>query len=200
MSTRVFYLGVVAALGLTFAACSPQSSSPRCGVEFNPERVKRGLPVILPTWENRTSKGLSEWWVTNRFDSGKPMHTRKTIGWGAHGDAALDDETDTYVSGRAFDGSVLTNVNTDRESITIRYRHHDDRNDAIRFPSPWDCYLNSARHGGRKEISLEEAETILSSWGLKRLNYPSEPDGATNGSQPIRSETNTTPSAAGSRR
>jgi len=128
------------------------------------------------------------------------MHTRKTIGWGAHGDAALDDETDTYVSGRAFDGSVLTNVNTDREIIYIRYSYDDDLNDARRLPSPWTCYLNSARHGGRKWISLEEAETILSSWGLKRLNYPSEPDGATNGSQPVQPATNSTPLPAGSGR
>ena len=156
--------------------------------------------MILPTWKNRTSKGSSEWWVTNRFDSGKPMHTGKMIRWGSHGDAALDWELDTYVSGRAFDGSVLTNRNTDGERITIQYRHHDTRNDGIGFPSPWDCTLYSARYVRGKWISLEEAETILSSWGLKRLNYPSEPDGATNGSQPVQPATNSTPLPAGSGR
>jgi hypothetical protein len=185
----------LASVATLLAACSVQSPTPRFGAEHNAERIKRALPVISPQWENyNVGNNASEaaWRTTGYdFDSGRPAHFGKKVGYPS---GALDWEEDYYYSGRKFNGSIIDpDSGTAWESITV---HYDYRASG----SPWQCSVTSDRHGGQKEITLEEAEAILLSWGLKRLSHNSEPDGAANGSQPIRSETNRTSSAAGSRR
>jgi hypothetical protein len=177
------------------AGCSVQSPAPRFGVEHNAERIKRELPVILPQWENyNVGNNASEaaWRMASYdFDSGRAEHFGKKVGYPS---GALDWEEDYYYSGRKFDSSIIDpDSGTAWERITVHYDYHAS-------DSPWQCSVISDRHGGMKQITLEEAEAILRSWGLKRLNHNSEPDGPANESQPIRLETNRTSSAAGSRR
>jgi hypothetical protein len=196
MSIRLFIS--FAAVAVLLAACSVQSPAPRFGAEHNAERVKRGLPVVLSQWENyNVGNNASEaaWRTTGyNFDSGRPEHFGKKVGYPS---GALDWEEDYYYSGRKFDGSIIdSDSGTEWEKITVHYDYKASAN-------PWQCFVISDRHGGMsgmKQITLGEAETIMSSWGLKRLNHSSEQDGAANESQPTRSDTNRTSSAAGSRR
>lgn len=158
MSTRDFTMwGSVAIL---FAACSQQPPAPRFGVEHNAERMKRGLPVILPQWENHNlGNNASEaaWRMTNsHLDSGKAEHFGKKVGYQS---GALDWEEDYYYSGRKFDGSIIDpDSGTIWESITVHYDYKVSTN-------PWQCFVISDRHGGLEQIPLNEAESILASWG-----------------------------------
>ena len=59
-------------------------------------------------------------------------------------------------------------------------------------------YINNGLHTPEAENSLQDLKHALAK--CTTIRYDIEPDGASNGSQPIRSETNSTPSATGSRR
>ena len=66
-------------------------------------------------------------------------------------------------------------------------------------PYPFDT-LEVKVNDVTEYITAEELERSIKSGKLNRLQNGSEPGGPANGSQPIRSETNRTSSAAGSRR
>ena len=117
--------------------------------------------------------GSETMWMLEDWDSdgGLAVHSGKKV---AYREGKRAWEEDYYYSGRVFDGSIIDpDSGTAWEQIIVHY-------DYTSPASPWSCHVVSDRHDGLTTVNLQEAETILRSWGLARLNYPREQGAAQN--------------------
>ena len=140
---------------------------PRFGPSFNDDRRQRNLPIIPADWVTGNVWSSETLWKSKNRDStgGTSAHTGKKV---AYSNGKRTWEEDYYYSGRTFDGSIIDpDSGTVLETMTVHY-------DYTAPEHPWSCYVVSDRHGGLNRIPLQDAERILESWGLTRLNYRSE--------------------------
>jgi hypothetical protein len=159
---------VIVVLGLS--GCS----DPQFGRSHNQDRIERNLPIIAENWITGNVWATETMWKQPEWNSnsGKAAHTGKKV---AYQDGKRTWEEDYYYSGRKFDGSIIDpDSGTAWEKITVHYDYTAPK-------EPWRCHVLSDRHGGLTKITLQEAERILETWGLSRLNYKSEQDSGGNG-------------------
>ena len=149
-------------------------SKPQFGRSYNEDRIQRGLPIISENWVTGNIWGTETMWNLDGWNSnsGKAVHSGKKV---AYQDGKRTWEEDYYYSGRTFDGSIIDpDSGTAWESITVHY-------DYTSPDDSWSCHVISDRHGGITTVTIQDAEKILTSWGLSRLNYKGEQGG---GGQP----------------
>jgi hypothetical protein len=154
----------VAAIGSNLTQCSP-SPEDLYGVTYNPTRIRESIPKLDPTWTIRRREGtVFSWSKPGGPVKGHPSYFEKTM-WVQKG--ILLQEIDSYTSGNTYiyrdpDGPPPAD-NFDLLSITYSYEKKRAAKDPWTYTF-WNQY-------GNKELTREDAEALLSSWGLKRLNY-----------------------------
>ena len=151
---------IIFAVELTACKRSPSSSS-TYGFAYNSQRQALGLPIIPPTWTLSDDLGTQLRWVNPLHVAGRPgpRHAYKQLNLTT---ARIPDyELDEYYSGKEFKNS---SGDSDFEAVQILYRFSKK----TAGQSPWEVSATLPNH---REIStLQEAEALLSSWGLKRLS------------------------------
>ena len=130
----------------------------------NQKRKEIGLPVIVEDWVNynRGNNASEAAWRVPGSSHDSSNHTGKKV---IYGSGAWQFEQDYYYSGKTGqcpdpDGGKQW------EKVTVSYAFVEYNNN----PTGWTCRYQSPTNWSEK-ISLKEAESILESWGVKRLNY-----------------------------
>lgn len=142
---------------LVMAGCS--APPPRFGLEQNGARKETRLPVVEPNWRLTQSLNSEAAWSTGYKFDGTAGHAGKKV---LYPGGNLTVEEDYYYSGKTFVPAWDPDAGTISEGITIRY-------DYTTTNAPWKCFY--CNKDNLAEIPLDEAERVLQSWGLKRLNY-----------------------------
>ena len=166
----------------------------------NPLREQRDIPIIPTNWVVRADRSAVAW-DNPDFTSGKsgPLHQYKFLLFTGIDSGTILAETDHYESGKRWDH---LDAGTLDEYLDITYSFDLER----RGSPPWTAELRRFRSGAAEQISLEQAEQVLKSWGIERLRFNTrgheiaQQNGPANRSQPVRPETNRTSTAAGSGR
>ncbi len=133
------------------------------GREHNDERKRHLIPVIPDDWFEQDDG----WWKPSRdIAQTVPHHCQKYITYDEQG---LHTENDTYYSGKTYpepDSDSGPGAKR-RERLDITYDY--DAKGEERYP--WTFHIDSGERS-KPPGTLEEAEAILKSWGIERLNYP----------------------------
>jgi len=163
----------------------------------NPLREQKNIPVIPGNWVVRADRSAVAW-DNPDFTSGKggPLHHYKFLRFTDIDSGTILAETDHYESGKRWDD---LDAGTLHECLDITYSFDLERQGS----PPWAAELRRLRSSGPEQISLAEAEQVLKSWGIERLEFNrqghqiAQPDGAATRGQPVSSKTNRTSAAAG---
>jgi len=169
--------GVLVALALllvAFPGCKRRV--PRYGKEFNEQRAQRGIPVIPDSWY--ISGGVfKDWtgWVNPVFNKGQwdergGIRASKGV-W--YDGKQIVAEHDLYYSGRKYkcfdpDGG------DDYEKMTVMYSYVAEREGK----PAWTVRHDSSEQAASKELSVEEAQSMLRQWGVPQEDIPVLKDGA----------------------
>ena len=157
---RVAGIVIIAVL---LAGCG-KTPPPKFAQESNAKRKVIGLPLILNGWENYNKEfndREAAWRIPSDNDR-VPRHSGKKVLYES-GSWAL--EQDYYYSGKTFP-SLDPDAGTESEEVVVSYAF------LVRsgYPLGWTCHYHGPTNF-MTTISLKDAESILSSWGLTRLNY-----------------------------
>jgi hypothetical protein len=142
------------------------------GRASNPDRVKRGLPVIPITWIERGGGPQADWVnpaCSNPATTHDPMHSHKDLFIDKSGNPLK--ETDYYQSGKWYPGLYHDPDDPNSKKLEELYITYDF--EAARAgKNPWYCEVNGGPHARMPtgEVTLDEAEAMLKEWGLKRLD------------------------------
>ena len=154
---------ILCLLAVVFSACGPDLNS-RYGTNYNPERANLGIATIPKDWKFDSGNGDS-WYnpeLDEKLNNHIAFHASKTI---AYLNGHLSSEQDIYY------GSVDYNdeAGLRREELSIEYCYQID--DQCVGKSNWSIVYDSQRSMDTRTffISLDEAKTILKTWGL---SYP----------------------------
>jgi len=153
-------LGLIPFLGLLLSACRPYAN--QCGIQYNSERQRVGLPIIPSDWRPQAVRGSECTWINpdeeEKFSRHLPVHSTKYVQF--QGDTIIM-EIDTY-----YGPGDYTSINgTFRERLYITYYYQLDKN-----KSRWDVSLwNQESFRSSPKFTLEEADQILRKWGIDRL-------------------------------
>jgi hypothetical protein len=172
---------IACVLGLA-AGCGKPATAPavRFGHECDADRKKRLLPVIEASWiPSQRNDGETIWAIElpegeeapSILDEpyGRRSAPPRSYGPGAHHTTksvhyrgnTLEAEEDLYCK------SIAPGTRRPSETLSIRYEYGKPE-------SPWTCWREF--DGKLEELSLPEAEKLLRTWGIERLNYaPGEP-------------------------
>ncbi len=159
-------MGVAGVTAGSLEGCGrPSSRQPevRFGIEHNSTRKLVGLPLVNPEWRTATLDNETLVW-SSPFGAqrGEPSHYDKVVVFDR---GEIVEEVDFYTNGRPY---TLDDPGAGRvlrlESVVIHYNYEK----AARGAPPWSCALT--RSSNDEEISLEEAEQVLTSWGVPRLD------------------------------
>ncbi len=161
-------LGVVLFLATVACGSLPSRPAPKYGPEYNAERMKVGLPILPENWKLVYSGTDGAWWLNPEADAKErariPVHSTKSV---SYEEGVLISDGDSYYGSKDY-----TNQDgTFREFVGITYHFKVGKNDRPGQQLGWDAIRCDAAEPYGKYISLEEAEAILNSWGLERLNY-----------------------------
>ncbi len=138
-----------------------QTTHPKFGLDYNPERQKLGIPVIPADWSSMvTDSNITSWYdpqgAEKRGDH-LPYHASKDI-YSQNG--ILSSEADTYFGPTDYNDNF--SMTPQRERITITYLYNEN--------GWFVSYMSQATHNtGEYTISINQAKTFLASWGLE---YP----------------------------
>ena len=137
---------------------------PKFAQDLNAERKEIGLPVIAEGWENynKGNNGSEAAWRTPSASETSPNHHGKKV---LYESGQWELEQDYYYSGKTFP-SLDPDGGTDWEEVIVSYAFVPRSG----YPKGWMCHYNGPTNW-MTEISLEGADSILSSWGIARLNY-----------------------------
>jgi hypothetical protein len=129
------------------------SKAPRFGVDYNPERAKRGIVVLPEGWEMERYSG--ELRYTNPTKIG-PRHSIKSVWVNPKG--AIVKEADTFYSGRSFKGGPEAVTLFETIIVTYEYEPNQEKErwsvNAILPPK------------GLTNLTVAVANEILAKWGL----------------------------------
>jgi len=151
---------VVAAL---LAGCD-SGPAPKYAQDSNAKRKQIGLPVIAAGWMNynKGNNAKEAAWRTPDSHLQTPNHSGKKV---LYESGRWEMEQDYYYSGKTFP-SHDPDGGTESEQVVVSYVFVERPG----YPKGWTCHYNSPTNWV-DTISLDEAEKILSKWGIKRLNY-----------------------------
>jgi hypothetical protein len=159
-------LGVFLFLATVACGSLPSRPAPKYGPEHNAERMRIGLPILPENWKPVYSGTDGATWMNPEADAKErariPVHSEKSV---HYEDGVLISEGDSYYGSKDYtyeDG-------TDREFVGITYHFKIGKNDRLQQLG-WTARRRDATEPHGKDISLEEAEAILNTWGLQRLN------------------------------
>jgi hypothetical protein len=124
----------------------------------NPMRIARKLPVIDKKWTSSVSGKDTFRWSSFTFTGNVAMYAVKNV---TYSEGLPVKEQDTYYGPTKYQ-TVDANSN---EALYIYY----DYKVADAGQNPWRCVLE--RGYETTDLSLSDAEVLLKSWGLSRLNY-----------------------------
>jgi hypothetical protein len=127
------------------------------GLAYNAERAKRGIPTVPVTWEISGS-GRDFDCVNIKVDYTKPYHLAKRVFVGPNG--IIASEVDTYFSGKSF--ATLAGDKVDQE-VFVYYDYTLEK-----AGNPWRIDVSLDPDQFLKDVSLQEGDQILRSWGLSR--------------------------------
>jgi hypothetical protein len=161
---------------LSTSGCRNAPPSPNFGHDRNIDRKRRLLPIIEESWVASTRNDNETTWsadfVTDEdshvVDTGLPQyHTaevRHAYGPGAHHTAktVFRSGGDLLAEEDLYCKSIDSNTHRSFDTLTIRYDYTNPK-------SPWTCYRNRATKVD--ELSLSQAEELLRTWRIPRLNY-----------------------------
>jgi hypothetical protein len=158
---KITLLIVVAAVALGGGGCARGVSHvDTYGIRFNEQRARRGVPTIPAEWQATDVQSYFDY-SNPRPPVRKPHRLSKRVVVGANGQIA--SETDTFFSGKSFYFSPKQI--TLPEEIDIRYDYTSEKTG-----SPWKVFATLGPNRIAQSIRLDEADQILASWGLSRLN------------------------------
>lgn len=149
-----------------FSACErtlSRSPDVRFGSQQNDTRKKVGLPTVESAWLSTTVDNSVVWSSPNEPHPGSPAYFNKLV---TYDGPRIVEEDDFYSNGEHF---TVSNPGEPPESRIVNVVVHFNYERAADGQSPWSCALVAGPVD--QEISLDRAEQILASWGLKRLNY-----------------------------
>lgn len=140
---------------------------------WNQERVKRGITPYYPNLilDQSDSSGAS--WTnvayTSAYETTRPIHRYKMIHLNK-GD--LEFEVDFFLSGKKWSQPTFESGSEFPEYLMITYYYdttnYNNTTMAGKCCAPWHCvYENSPLE---KQITIDEADSILKSWGIDRLH------------------------------
>jgi hypothetical protein len=158
---RMTWFVLVVAVALAIAGCGG-GPKPKYGLDFNGQRAQKKIPAIPNDWVNyNTFNNANEaaWRPPGIVDYSKPYHARKSVRY--YG-GTITDEMDVYYSGKSW-SMKSADGGTDWESIVVSYSYEDEQ----KGRDPWTCGYHG--EAGGKDLTLDEAETMLKSWGINRL-------------------------------
>ena len=146
---------------VTILVCAPGCGVPpsQLGAGHNNVRKEKKLPIVKPDWKVYQSLRTETSWSSPYSCDGTPGHAGKKV-FCVKG--AVLQEEDYYYSGKTFVPSWDPDASKVSEMVTIHY-------DYAKTNSPWTC--SHVTSNGLTHLSLAEAEDVLRSWGLERLNY-----------------------------
>ncbi|HVX86307.1 MAG TPA: hypothetical protein VH253_16100 [Phycisphaerae bacterium] len=149
-----------------FSGCGRSlSRSPtiRFGPQQDDTRRRLGLPTVDSHWIATTFNNSVLWSAPEEVRDGPPMHFSKIVTYdGTH----LIEESDFYSNGKSFEVRTPGRP-PERRTVDVVVQFNYER--AAAGQSPWSCAL--CQSATDEEISLPQAEKVLASWGLQRLNY-----------------------------
>ncbi len=157
---------VVIAIGVGLGACGrPSSRSPEVhfGVEQNPTRAAVGLPPVRPDWRHAAlDRETLVWSSPQDPQSANARRYDKLV---AYDRGRIVEEVDFYTNGRKYNVKVTdTDMASRLESVVIHYNYER----AARGVDPWACALT--RGPQDEKLTLPQAEQVLASWGLRRVD------------------------------
>jgi hypothetical protein len=138
------------------------------GREHNDKRKKRLIPIIPDDWH--WFGRLDTWESSQDIAQTVPHYASKYMTYDEQG---LHAESDCYYSGKTYpepDSDSGPGAKR-RERLDITYDY--DAEEEGRYP--WTFHIDSGEHS-KPPGTLEEAEALLKSWGIERLNYPRPKD------------------------
>ncbi len=138
--------------------------SPKFAHGSNPKRKEIGLPVIEEDWVNynRGNNRSEAAWRTSGANTDSPNHHSKKV---LYESGQWEMEQDYYYSGKTGP-SPDPDGGTQWEKVTVSYAFIPRSG----YQKGWTCHYQSPTNWFEK-VTIEEAEHILNSWGIKRLNY-----------------------------
>lgn len=167
-------LSIIVSLIITLIACNflklPEA---KYGREQNQQRMEVGVPLIEDDWELSKVHSREATWVTlgheQKYDNNIPVHWSKYLNYR---DGSLISETDTYYGENDYylDWEEVYR----REKLTITYAYQKDEY-VYKGNLGWNIRLYNQENPTGKEISLQDAEQILTDWGIERLSYEFSP-------------------------
>jgi hypothetical protein len=133
-------------------------SSPKYGREYNAERVKRGIPVIQENWKIKKSNFYSRHYSLTASD---PVKSNV-----AHNDS----KTVIVVNNMIQSESDLYIKPLDNKNCHLLYMSYDYGYESwyINFRENVDIDKDLNDESKQRYISLPQADSILTSWGLSR--------------------------------
>lgn len=149
-----------------FLSCGSQDycSSERLTFERNVDRIFNKIPIMESNWQRNNCT-----WVNPEFVyfvlNGEAFHFSKRLVFEKE---KLSYELDEYRSGK----NINVQISPDSsiwvpEMVVTKYSYIDTLQ--------WICFTNAGGNNINNRISLEEADSIIKSWGIKRLNYEFNP-------------------------
>ena len=155
--------GVILA-AILLSGCG-QAPLPKFAQDCNAKRQELGLPVIATGWVNynQANNGQEAAWRTPGSNQHAPNHYGKKV---LYASGQWEMEQDYYYSGKTFPADD-PDGGTEWEEVTVSYAFVEHPG----YPQGWTCHYKGPANRGERRIKLEEAEKILASWGIKRLNY-----------------------------
>jgi hypothetical protein len=172
------YLQVWCLLALIIATqgCTgTDSPNPKYGMAFNGERERIGLPVLQENWRyNKIIGESADEWINPSYNEDIPYHFKKTVTFNRD---TIINETDYYIGQQEF--NTIDGRGKEHLYITyyfIEYEEYDKKCDI-----GWECIFVTATEATSSnlvperrayawtiiDITKEEADSILVSWGLK---------------------------------
>ena len=157
---------LVLALALGLLSCRTFArSEPKYGPEHNAVREQVGLPIIPADWEAELVHSGECTWVNperiEKRDARVPVHWSKYLNYHT---GELLYEVDTYFGREDY---TAEEEGTFREKLRIAYYYQVDDYD-YKERLGWDVTLHNQEYPFGETICLEEAETILNTWGISR--------------------------------
>jgi hypothetical protein len=163
MKIRIMQFSVLI-VSLIITSCISEHK-PMYGKDFNDERFKANIPAIPENWKESGSNSKSTNWYNPDFnilfDAHTPFHASKYIEI-ERGELKL--EQDIYYGSE----DVRWDDSTQRESISITVFYEGVSSNLDNIELNRQIFITN-KSVFMEEISLEEAEKVLMSWGIE---YP----------------------------
>jgi hypothetical protein len=131
-------------------------TSPKYGPEFNPERIKRGIPVIEEGWKREeylVGKDQTVYYSSHKHSKAKAYHHDKSF---IIKDDSINHEQDFYIA----------HFDTHKYELILNYNYALNDWDSTTF-----IFIDKTkkRDYHLKHVNISKSDSILSSWGLSRV-------------------------------